>query len=317
MGPTGPSGIPGQATNTGATGSTGISGPTGPAGDSTNTGATGTTGVTGATGVTGVTGITGPAGVTGPTGITGATGVTGPAGVASNTGATGFTGITGPTGVGGQATNTGATGSTGVTGLTGPTGIAGSATNTGSTGPTGSSPWISNGLDQYYSQGNVAVGKNTASYTLDISGSLQISQITRVNRITEQVVNFTSGVNSNLATTTSLVLDYAFGGVFYINTTYTDALSSPFNLYIVNLNTANDTFRSFTVTLMMDININPTYVNQVFLSSNSNAGTVAYTPGYLNGTVAVNGAATTVIQSFTIVYTNGVWRVLTTVNSYF
>jgi hypothetical protein len=68
---------------------------------------------------------------------------------------------------------------------------------------------------------------------------------------------------------------------------------------------------------MMDINTNPTYVNQVFLSSNSTAGTVAYTPGYLNGTVSVNGAATTVVQSFTIVYTNGVWRVLTTVNSYF
>jgi len=68
---------------------------------------------------------------------------------------------------------------------------------------------------------------------------------------------------------------------------------------------------------MMDININPTYANQLFLSSNSTPGLVAYTPSYLNGTVSVNGSATTVVQSFTIVYTNGVWRVFTSVNSYF
>jgi hypothetical protein len=317
MGPIGPTGTPGQATNTGATGSTADTGPTGPAGDSTNTGATGRTGPTGITGFTGVTGVTGVTGPTGITGCTGTTGVTGPAGNASNTGATGYTGITGPTGVGGEATNTGATGSTGTTGLTGPTGIPGTSTNTGATGPTGSSLWIVSGADQYYSQGNVAIGKSAPSYTLDISGSLQISQITRVNRITEQVVNFTPGVNSNLATTTSLIVDYLSGGVFYINSSYTDALSSPFNLYIVNLNTLGDTYRSFTVTLMMEININPTYATQIFVSSNSNAGTVGYTPGYLNGTISVNGAATTVIQSFTIVYTNGVWRIFTSVNSYF
>ena len=152
---------------------------------------------------------------------------------------------------------------------------------------------------------------------MDISGSIQISQNTRVNKITEQVVNFTSGVNSNLATSTTIIVDYALGGIFYINSSYTDTLTSPFNLYIVNLNTSGDTYRSFTVTLMMDININPTYVNQLFLSSNSTPGLIAYTPGYLNGTVSVNGAATTVIQSFTIVYTNGVWRVFTSVNSYF
>ena len=313
----GPTGTPGQSTNTGATGSTGNTGCTGPAGDSTNTGATGRTGPTGITGNTGPTGVTGPIGVTGNTGITGNTGVTGPPGFATNTGATGNTGITGPTGVGGEATNTGATGSTGTTGLTGPTGIPGTATNTGATGPTGSSLWIVSGANQYYSQGNVAIGKNTPSYTLDISGSIQISQNTRVNKITEQIVNFVSGINSNLATNTSIVVDYALGGIFYISPIYTDAVTNPFILYILNLNIDNDSYRSFTVTLMMDININPTYANQLFLSSNSTPGLVAYTPSYLNGTVSVNGSATTVVQSFTIVYTNGVWRVFTSVNSYF
>jgi hypothetical protein len=135
--------------------------------------------------------------------------------------------------------------------------------------------------------------------------------------MSEQIFNFVSGSNSNVATTSSMTIDYANGGTFYISSTYTDTLSNPFTLYILNLNTATDTFRSFSVTLLMDINSNPLYADTLYLSSNSTAGTTAYTPVYPDGSVSVNSSATTIIQTFTILYSNGLWRILTSVTNYY
>jgi len=63
-------------------------------------------------------------------------------------------------------------------GVTGPTGITGCTGPTGPTGPNGPpSPWFIPAADLiYYSAGNVAIGKSSASYTLDIEGNLNVSQ---------------------------------------------------------------------------------------------------------------------------------------------
>ena len=68
---------------------------------------------------------------------------------------------------------------------------------------------------------------------------------------------------------------------------------------------------------MLEINSNPVYANTLYLSPTSANGTTAYTPVYLNGTVSVNSSATTIIQSFTIVYNNGIWRIFSSVSNYF
>jgi hypothetical protein len=114
-----------------------------------------------------------------------------------------------------------------------------------------------------------------------------------------------------------MTIDYANGGIFYISSTITDAISNPFSLYILNLNTASDTYRSFTITLMLEINSNPVYANTLYLSSGSTVGTIAYTPVYLNGTVSVNSSSTTIIQALTIVYNSGIWRIFSAVSNYF
>ena len=150
-----------------------------------------------------------------------------------------------------------------------------------------------------------------------MSGSIQVSQFIRVNKMSEQIFNFVSGSNSNVATTSSMTIDYSNGGTFYINSTYTNSLSNPFTLSILNLNTATDTFRSFSVTLLMEIDSNPVYANTLYLSSNSTAGTTTYTPLYPDGSVSVNSSATTIIQSFTIVYSSGLWRIFSSVTNYY
>ncbi|MFL5815918.1 MAG: glycine-rich domain-containing protein [Bdellovibrionia bacterium] len=98
-------------------------------------------------------------GATGTAGATGATGTTGPSGA---TGATGATGSAGPAGT------------AGVTGATGVTGAAGATGATGTTGPTGASPFLLNGSDAYYTNGNVGIGTTGPAAKLDVSGGVRI-----------------------------------------------------------------------------------------------------------------------------------------------
>ena len=57
--------------------------------------------------------------------------------------------------------------STGATGPIGPTGPSSSYSGTG-----GASQWGNNGSNIYFNSGNVAIGKTTPSYTLDVSGNI-------------------------------------------------------------------------------------------------------------------------------------------------
>jgi len=116
----------------------------------------------------GATGATGFIGATGATGIQGTTGVTGPIGYTGATGATGSTGATGPQGSTGYI---GATGSTGATGYIGATGSTGATGYIGATGATGVAPWVTSSTNIYYNTGNVGIGVNTPTYTLNVSGA--------------------------------------------------------------------------------------------------------------------------------------------------
>jgi hypothetical protein len=157
------SGSTGSGTN-GTNGNTGDTGPTGYNGADGNTGDTGPQGING-------TGDTGPTGYNGADGNTGDTGPTGPQGNTGDTGPTGPQGNTGDTGPTGPQGNTGDTGPTGYNGADGNTG------DTGPTGPTGDSFWqeITTPIGIYYDNGYVAIGKNIASSTLDVSGNVTVT----------------------------------------------------------------------------------------------------------------------------------------------
>jgi hypothetical protein len=62
---------------------------------------------------------------------------------------------------------------------------------------------------------------------------------------------------------------------------------------------------------------NARYADTIYLSSNSTAGTTAYTPQYPDGEVSVDSAATTIIQTIIIIYTSEYWRVLSSVTNYY
>ena len=242
----------------------------------------------------GPVGPIGPAGPTGKIGMTGLTGNTGPYGITGNTGSTGTTGITG------------------TRGQTGPTGI------TGDTGCTGPNPFFvvtnANNLYDIYTPSSVGVGMNTGpNYTLDVSGDVNILNFTRTNKITEKIVN-------NCAVSTGgVTIDYNLGSIFYVSQANVNVVgfntnTSVFSLNILNVNTGNDTYRTFVVSLIMDIaNVvvySSVYCNNVTINS------VNYPLNYPNGAAAIAGStnATTVFQQFVIVYTASAitpWRIFT------
>ena len=227
-GPTGAAGTPGNTGPTGPTGAAGTNGTTGPTG--VGGGATGPTGLTGANGTPGSTGPTGPTGAdgsagptgagggatgpTGPTGSPGTNGNTGPTGAGG--GATGVTGPTGPTGAAGTNGNTGGTGPTGA-GTIGPSGSIGvtgpnGAGITGPTGPTGTgggglgagsaagnttywdgTQWVLTSSNIYNDGGNVGIGTNNPSGTLDVEGG---NAATAGSNITLAAQNGGAGNNS-------------------------------------------------------------------------------------------------------------------------
>jgi hypothetical protein len=177
-------------TNTGAFGSnvgvgvSSIIGPTGPTGPNGpqgygptgNIGPTGHIGPQGDNGPQGLVGPQGPTGV-GPTGHIGPQGFDGPQGLVGPQGPTGVgpTGHIGPQGFDGPQGLVGPQGVTGAHGHTGPTGSRGEQGYQGLIGPQGASFWNQTGSNIYYNSGSVAIGKVSASSTLDVVGSVSIT----------------------------------------------------------------------------------------------------------------------------------------------
>ena len=127
-------------------------------------------------GPAGPRGATGQAGARGPAGQTGPQGAQGPQGSPGSTGPRGFQGPQGPTGPRGFQGTTGAVGATGSRGPVGPQGSRGTQGPQGPAGPAGASPFLLNGTDAYYVQGQVGVGTSSPAFRLhvrDASGTTQ------------------------------------------------------------------------------------------------------------------------------------------------
>jgi hypothetical protein len=96
----------------------------------------------------------------------------------------GAAGPQGPMGLQGPIGAMGATGSTGAQGLAGPVGATGATGPPGPAGAAGASPFLLNGNDAYYTQGNVGIGTASPSAPLHVRrGTSNISNIVDGNMV--------------------------------------------------------------------------------------------------------------------------------------
>ena len=75
----------------------------------------------------------------------------------------------------------GNTGPAGSQGSQGPQGIQGEKGNTGNRGPAGASPFILNGSNVYYNNGNVGIGTASPTARLDVNGLVRVGRYTSAN----------------------------------------------------------------------------------------------------------------------------------------
>jgi Collagen triple helix repeat (20 copies) len=171
-GPAGPQGLQGPLGPPGPRGPTGTTGPRGTTGPTGSAGPTGPTGPQGLQGPLGPPGPRGPTGTTGPRGATGPTGSAGPTGPQGPKGDTGANGLQGPAGPAGPTGPQGPMGATGTRGPMGPAGAAGPIGPQGPKGDTGASPFLLNGTNAYYLQGNVGFGTSNPASPVHVTTAL-------------------------------------------------------------------------------------------------------------------------------------------------
>jgi len=276
-------------------------------------------GPTGPQGVQGIQGITGPQGIQGIQGIQGQQGFQGQAGSQGLPGNTGPQGIMGSTGPQGYIGYTGPQGPYGNTGPQGPVGPQGP--NSGLTGPTGSnSLWISNTGNMYFipASGSTGIGINTTrpNYTLDISGSLNVSSIANIVRtiylsnISEKIHN---AVYSGTANTYNL--DYAQSSIFFISNTPSATGLMTYNLF--NLPTITDPSHSIIVSVIYKGTGSNYYANSVNLSTTTTISGSNFVPSFTS-TPSIASIPNTklVVQQITYLYLGGQGYIISNVNGY-
>jgi len=276
-------------------------------------------GPTGPQGVQGIQGVTGAQGIQGCTGIQGAQGLQGPAGSQGLQGNIGPQGNPGPTGAQGYI---GPTGQQGSYGNTGPQGVPGpQGPNSGLTGPTGSSSlWISNTGNMYFipSSGSTGVGINTTTpnYTLDISGSLNVSSSANIVRtiylsnISEKIYNAVYSGTSNIYN-----LDYAQSSIFFISNSPSATGLMTYNLF--NLPTITDPSHSIIVSVIYKGTSSNYYANSVNVSTTTAGNGSTFVPNFTS-TPSIASIPNTklVVQQITYLYLGGQGYVISNVNGY-
>ncbi|QTA86159.1 Collagen triple helix repeat-containing protein [Desulfonema magnum] len=166
----------------GDTGETGIQGPKGDPGDKGDSGATGPQGEKGDKGDPGVAGPQGPKGDIGLQGVQGPKGDKGDPGIAGATGPQGPKGETGSPSAHEWADTS--------LKFENPDGTWGDLVNLkGEKGDTGASPFVSDGSDVYYTDGNMGIGTATPTEMLDINGPVLLGQTTEPSLTTDRLYN--------------------------------------------------------------------------------------------------------------------------------
>ena len=92
----------------------------------------------------------------------------------------------------------------------------------------------------YYQSGNVAIGKNSSTATLDISGDLIVGKV-NVNNISETISKQESG-----STTTNLYVDFNKSSIFYVSS----QITGNFTCFIANI--PSSTSKTYTVNLLLN-----------------------------------------------------------------
>jgi len=160
----------------------------------------------------------------------------------------------------------------------------------------------------YYNRGNVAIGQTATQHTLDISGDLQISNNTIMNKTINRVfINGVSWINpSNVA------IDYTYGSNYFIDDSIFGDINQNYTLTIDNLNTDISNSKMNISTLC---NIYDTYV-AAYYGTNIIVNGTAYTPKFFGGCVYVQPMNSTIVQDYTIYNISGSLTVLTSVSQY-
>jgi hypothetical protein len=131
---------------------------------------------------------------------------------------------------------------------------------------------------------NVFIGKTTGSQTLDVSGSMAVSQISYVSNISEKVVSpvLNSGTTTNLYN-----LNYSQGSIFYLQQP-TDA-SGTITCNLLNLPSLTNPFQTYVVSTIVRGTSGPNcYCANVYVTTQSTAtGGFYYTPKF-NSTPSVS-----------------------------
>lgn len=244
------------------------------------------------TGFTGPPGETGPIGVIGLTGIQGIVGQQGPIGYPGELGPVGIQGMDGPQGrpgITGPKGPTGGIGSIGIQGIYGPEGPKGI---TGAAFATTANWTTAYDTNMYSTDGNVGIGLSNPAYSLDISGTVNISKISYVTNMCEYINTLTA------ATTNTYNVNYATGSLFFLST----APTANMTVKIYNLPSLTDTTHSYIVNFIYKGTGQNYYVNAVNVTNAATPSAGATTTPKFLQTVYVSSITSSNLIFQTVVY---------------
>lgn len=260
---------------------------------------TGLTGPPGLIGIIGNTGLTGTQGIYGKQGATGPPGIQGPSGIQGMDGPQGIPGLIGPAGPIGPRGPTGEKGCDGPAGPVGITGIAYASTEN----------WTMDGKNMYVSSGNIGIRQPNPAYTLDVSGSVNISKISYVTNMCEYINTLTASA------TNTYNINYANGSLFYLSTPPTATM----RVNIFNLPSLTDTTHSYILNFIYKGTSANYYINTVNVTNTSTAGAGVsnITPKFIQTVyISTITSSNLIFQTIVYFYLGSTSYVISSVNGY-
>jgi hypothetical protein len=159
--------------------------------------------------------------------------------------------------------------------------------------------------------GNVGINTPNPLFSLDISGNINITNITNTNIISNKICNSILYYDNS-----NITIDYNLGSTLIIPNLIYDNLIQNYSITLININSSHENNIIFPITIFVDVSQNP--INQ-YLCNSIIINNIAYTPEALNGynNITPNSNAITLKQYFSILFINNVWKILTSVDYYY